>query len=186
MIANTINERHSVRSFDKRNVTDGDLRKIIEAGCMAPSSKNDQPWKVVIVRRPKLGDICDYLSAHLDEENNQSDCNTCRETFRIMSTAPVALFIFLDEKFDKSRFLAHVESIGAFIENMLLTAQDMGIGSLWCGDILSVSDEVVRYFGIKDLPISAVVFGYEDLKTVRKYHKPPEDIIIKGYDEWEL
>jgi len=186
MITSTIYKRHSVRSFDNRDVTDEDLREILGAGCMAPSSKNDQPWRVIIVRNPKLREISEYLISFLDENSNPSDCNACRETFRIMSTAPVGLFIFFKEGLDRSRFLAHVESIGAFIENMLLTAQDMGIGSLWCGDVLSVSDEVMRYFGTSEPPLTAVVFGYEDQKEVRKKHMSPEDIIIKGYDEWKF
>ena len=47
--------RFSVRSYDPaRPVDDDTLRRVLEAGRMAPSAANRQPWKILVVRQKEL------------------------------------------------------------------------------------------------------------------------------------
>lgn len=47
----TIRHRQSCRSYDPgREVTDTDIRKILEAARLAPSACNKQPWRIIVVR----------------------------------------------------------------------------------------------------------------------------------------
>lgn len=46
-----VSDRFSVRSYDPENPVDEQiLMKILEAGRMAPSAANRQPWKIMVVR----------------------------------------------------------------------------------------------------------------------------------------
>lgn len=50
-VSDAVVKRRSIRKFEAgREVSDADLMKILEAGRQAPSWKNDQPWRFVVVR----------------------------------------------------------------------------------------------------------------------------------------
>ena len=40
----------SIRSYIKKPVPDKVVREVIEAGRLAPSAHNDQPWQFILVR----------------------------------------------------------------------------------------------------------------------------------------
>ena len=42
-------ERISIRKYEKKSVSDEMIKKIIEAGCAAPSAGNQQPWQFYVV-----------------------------------------------------------------------------------------------------------------------------------------
>lgn len=47
---NVIFKRRSVRFFKSNPISKVDMREILRAGMWAPSAKNRQPWKFVVVR----------------------------------------------------------------------------------------------------------------------------------------
>lgn len=62
--------------------------------------------------------------------------------------------------------LCNVQSVAAAIENMLLTAQSMGIGSLWLGDIFFSYPELAAWLAKKDpghgMLVAGICLGYPD------------------------
>lgn len=49
-----INKRQSIRRFNEKEVEVEKINKMIEAGMLAPSSKNKQPWRFVILDLTKV------------------------------------------------------------------------------------------------------------------------------------
>lgn len=49
-----INKRQSIRRFNEKEVEVEKINKRIEAGMLAPSSKNKQPWRFVILDFTKV------------------------------------------------------------------------------------------------------------------------------------
>ncbi|MDU3351378.1 MAG: nitroreductase family protein [Clostridium sp.] len=49
-----VNKRQSIRRFNEKEVEVEKINKIIEAGMLAPSSKNKQPWRFVILDLTKV------------------------------------------------------------------------------------------------------------------------------------
>lgn len=47
---NLIFKRRSVRFFKDRDISKVDMREILRAGMWAPSAKNRQPWKFIVVK----------------------------------------------------------------------------------------------------------------------------------------
>jgi hypothetical protein len=45
-----IETRRSIRKFSSTDIPDDSILKIVEAGSKAPSAKNRQPWKFIIVK----------------------------------------------------------------------------------------------------------------------------------------
>ncbi|MEJ2126958.1 MAG: nitroreductase family protein, partial [Candidatus Bathyarchaeota archaeon] len=52
--------RRSVRKFTNTPVTEQILNNILEAGRLAPSATNNQPWHFVVVKDSKGKDACDF------------------------------------------------------------------------------------------------------------------------------
>jgi nitroreductase len=51
-----INERYSVRLFRTEKVPDVLIRQVIEAGRLAPSACNNQPWTFIVINEPEMLD----------------------------------------------------------------------------------------------------------------------------------
>lgn len=76
---------------------------------------------------------------------------------------------------------ANVQAIGAAIENMLLRATELGVGSLWIGDILT-EDELLtqRYFSEGEL-IAGIVLGFSVKGNLHvQRHSLSELIVFDG------
>ncbi len=63
-VKEAIIRRRSIRKFETDGrVSDADIATILEAGRQAPSWKNDQPWRFVVVRDPEPARECGPVSA---------------------------------------------------------------------------------------------------------------------------
>lgn len=99
-----------------------------------------------------------------------------RYTLRIMETAPVTVFVVNPygrsprQKWsaqDKLNELSNVQAIGAAAENMALVATELGIGSLWNGNIFFAYDELMAWLGLPGEMVLAMSFGYAAVKSSR-------------------
>ena len=53
-LSNTIRNRRSIRSYSDIHIPEDDLNDILESGLYAPSGKNRQPWRFVIINNSEL------------------------------------------------------------------------------------------------------------------------------------
>lgn len=61
-LLNLIQSRQSVRKYSEKHISDEDLRKILEAGRLAPSWMNVQSWKFILVKSQENKDLLSKLS----------------------------------------------------------------------------------------------------------------------------
>ena len=111
-----IKTRRSVRSFTAEPVSHAQIEKILDAGRWAPSGKNTQPWRFVVVESAGKREALAKLAPQA----------------RMIATAPVTLAILCnrDAGYDE---LKDAQGIGAAIENILLAAHALGLGACWMG-----------------------------------------------------
>lgn len=84
-----------------------------------------------------------------------------------MKNAACFVVVFLD-KSHSYHYIKDVQSCGAFIQNIMLAAHSLNIGSCWIGEILSQSKNVNMLLGIADNMelMGIVTLGYYDVKSV--------------------
>lgn len=141
-----IEHRKSVRNYLQKVIPDDVIEKIINMGCKAPSGKNGQPWRFYVVHKNKK------LLQELARETDY---------YRSVYYADCIIFVFLD-KLNSYHYIKDVQGIGACIENMLLAADELGVGACWNGDILRNAANVKQKLHIDlryDL-MAAIVLGY--------------------------
>ncbi|MFN3534458.1 MAG: nitroreductase family protein, partial [Desulfatiglandales bacterium] len=122
-----IRTRRSIRKFLTEEVPDQTLNIILEAGTWAPSGMNNQPWKFVLIKDPKMKEELSRLTKY----------------GKIISLAPVSIAVFLDNTLSYDR-VKDIQAIGACLQNMLLTIHDLGLGGVWIGEILKNKEKVAQ------------------------------------------
>lgn len=119
--------RRSIRHYLDRPVEREKIQKALEAAHWAPSGKNNQPWRFVVVQ-----------DAHVREELAKLTVSG-----RIIIEAPVALAVFMDRDVSYNRD-KDLQSVGACVENMLLALHCQGLGAVWLGEILKNREKVEK------------------------------------------
>ena len=169
-----INERRSTRVFSNEEVSINDVLEIIDAGRVAPSAKNRQPWLFYILSDKEKAEVEKMLVDSLNKNNTEA---TGFASAKIMKQASKVVLVFMDAK-DEEQKITNLLSVGACIENMLLRATELDISNLWVYDICVVADELAK-FGKEgyDL-ISAVYLGKSDADSKRAAKKELKDLVI--------
>ncbi len=170
-------KRRSIRKFELgREVSDADIATIVEAGRQAPSWKNDQPWRFVVVRDK---DLLNRLGDCLPE------VNWAHNTIR-MASACLVLVGVPDEGAvhqDKPFWLVDCGIAG---ENMYLQATALGIATVWISmldgpAVCALLDlpEAMECVGL--FPLGYAPEGYEPSPRGRK--EPSEVIWFERYGQ---
>ena len=160
----TILSRRSVRTFSEKVPDSDTIMKTLEAARWAPSGLNNQPWRFLVVT---------------DRETREGLARFTRYS-EVVLGAPVSIVVCLDLATSYNRD-KDIMAIGAAIQNILLAACSLGLGTCWLGEIINRKAEVARWLELgKELEIMAViVMGYPTGPREEGQRRPLEDFLIK-------
>jgi len=169
-IIKTIKERRAIRAFKDRPIEKEKIQQIIEAGTWAPSARNLQPWKFIIVTNRQL---IKEMGVRIQEKViGNARYSFVKERAKtnedaIFYSAPLVIFIFGDENNKWSTIDCSLTA-----QNMMLAAHSLGIGSCPIGMARFVKDErdIIKEL---DFPedyelVLTIAFGYPDEKPEPK------------------
>jgi nitroreductase len=178
--------RRSIRAFKSDPIPDEALQAILQAATQAPSAKNRQPWRFVVISGKERAEMVRVMREGIAQAKVQGeDPGSSEWTANIMEQAPVTVFVLnphgiypwqphaIDQIFQD---LINVQSIGAAIQNMLLAALDLGIGSLWIADVFYAYGELCRWLGTESQMVAAVSLGYPDESPAARPRKPVSEV----------
>jgi len=178
--------RRSIRKFKSDPVPDEVLQVILNAAIQAPSGKNKQPWRFIVVKEDKRAEMVQVMRGGIAKAKAHGrNLGSCEGTARIMEQAPVTVFVFnpygvspwskrsIDQNIDE---VVDDQSIGAAIQNMLLAAQELGLGSLWICDVFFAYDDFCAWLGEKGAMIAAVSLGYANESPSARPRKPASEV----------
>ena len=170
-----INGRRSVRKFKADAISPQDIKEIVEAGIMAPSGTNIQPWYFIAVSNPDaLSELREIASTgalvfrEALEKRFPDHPEVVASTTNFIGSlgqAPFVVLAFMRSPKPEDKNNAAVQSVAAAIENMILTAYEKGIGSCW---MTSLSDGAAaeaiheRFAPDRGEFLALVTFGYPD------------------------
>lgn len=158
--------RRSVRHFQaNRTVGEADINAILEAGRLAPSAGNIQPWRFTVVRSPEARE---RLTAVLHQ--------------RWLATAPVFIVISVDPRPSTARYgergtaLYCIQDTAIAAEHMLLAAVDRGLASCWIGAFSE--REVAGAIGQAAplTPVAILPIGYSAQASGAQPRRPLDEI----------
>ncbi len=148
-----IKSRRSIRKFKNLAVEEEKITKILELGRWAPSGLNNQPWRFCVLRAKEK----DKISKFTSYENIITESNVC-------------ICVFMDSKacYDRTKDLL---AVGACIQNMLLTAENLNLGTCWLGEILKNKEKINELLNIDKSRyelVAVIAVGYKDESPVSK------------------
>lgn len=182
----TLAKRQSIRKFKDDPIPQDVLDQILKAATLAPSGKNKQPWKFYVVRGEKRTEMIAEMQKGMDRLGAEGiNTGSARYTIRVLEQAPVTVFVFnptsrhpllprdVQEVYSD---LVDIQSVGAAIQNMLLAATDLGVGSLWICDVYFGYEELCAWLGEPGEMIAAVSLGYADHEPRPRPRKPVSEV----------
>ena len=152
-----IRARHSVRNFSDKRVDDTSLRLILDAGRLAPSAKNRQPWRFLIASSVQKEAVASMMESSTN--TGRAQIGTVYTSAKIVRRAPVLIIVFLQG--DAFSHTSDLISLGACLENMSLKATDLGLGSLIVCDSQCCRDELSAMSGGRGTVEALFLVGHE-------------------------
>jgi len=147
----------SIRSYFDKPVDMEIMRRVLEAGRLAPSAHNDQPWQFILIT---------------DIENLRELEKYCISG-RFVSQVAFAVVVLSNPS---SKW--HEIDTTRAVQNMVLTAWSCSLGSCWIGNI--DKNGLKNFLNIPDKwnVLTVLPFGYfsEKIITTNKHRKTPGDI----------
>jgi nitroreductase len=155
-----IKSRRSIRRYKDQPVSVDLVREVLEAGTWAPSAKNGQQWRFTVLTgeaKRALTDLfrrkLEVLSGKITRRNIGSSFSSCR----IMEEAPVLIVVW---NAGEMGWETEIHSVAAAVQNMLLKAHALGLGTCWIGDIFYASYALKKHLGKPWKLTAAVALGW--------------------------
>jgi nitroreductase len=170
---NNIMTRTSVRKYTNEAVTKVDIETMLRAGMAAPTAVNKQPWHFVVVT---------------DREQLNALASANRGT-GMAAKAPLAIVVCGDMQKTLTGIGQGfwVQDCSAATENILLTANALGLGAVWTGlypneerakavrDVVKAPEHIV--------PLCVIVIGHPADTPTPKDKWKPENVSYNKFGE---
>ncbi|MFP4562387.1 MAG: nitroreductase family protein [Spirochaetia bacterium] len=168
-IYEAIRTRKSVRKFLGKQVEDDKLNRILEAGRLAPSARNLQEWRYLVVRDDEL------RRGLIDAAAGQ----------RFVGQAPVVIVCCAETDGHVMRCgeRCYPIDVAVSVDHMTLAAAAEGLGTCWIGAFYQ--DQVKHLLGIpEEIRVVALLpLGYPaDPKPIEKSRMGLDEFV--RYERW--
>ena len=168
-IFDIITKRRSIRTYERQELPQDTVEKLLEAARWAPSAGNVQPWAFVVASSQKTKQalaIAAYGQKDLEE-------------------ASIVIVVCADEKRAaesygvRGKTLYCVQDTAAAIQNILLSAYSLGLGSCWIGAFKEGAVKVVIRAPKEMRPIALIPIGYPNETPSARSRRPISEIMHK-------
>jgi len=169
-VSQAIRNRRSIRSYNAKPVEDEKIERMLEAGRWAPSAGNQQSIEYVVVKDPKTRK--QLSGAALGQEQ--------------LLEAPVSIVVCcnpskISHYGQRGRELYSLQESGACVQNMMLEAHALGLGTCWIGAFNEA--EVRRVIGApQDVkPVAIITVGYAAEKPASSRKDAKHSVFCESY-----
>ena len=164
-----IKKRRSIRSYQPRQIPDDVLNRVMEAARLAPSAKNRQEWRFIVVRD------ADTRRRIVEATNNQV----------FAGTAPVILVFCAteDEYVMRCGQKGGPIDVSIAFSYVTLQAVEEGLGTCWIGSFYE--DKLKDILGIPDgaRVIGITPLGYPAEEPAAKPRRQIDEVV--SFDKWK-
>lgn len=161
-----IENRQSIRKYLNKAVEEEKITELLKAAMNAPTARNTQEWKFKVITNQAI----------------LNDLPTLSPYTTMMKKAPCAILVMAD--LTKAINIEYGLINCAAIENMLIEAVHLGLGTCWCG-IAPVRERIenfTNYFNLdeNEYPVGVVAVGYgNETKPIINRFNPDNISYIK-------
>ncbi len=168
-VMEAIKKRSSIRAYEDKPVPEEKLAQVLEAARLAPSGRNNQNWKFIVVRDDALRQELGRASG------NQPHVHTAPVIIAAVATDPKDMM--------PCSVPAWPVNLAIAIDHMTLAAVELGLGTCWIGAF--AQEEVKRILKVpgKMTVVNLLTLGYPDDPGRPKTRKSMDEIVC--YEEYK-
>ena len=172
-----IENRRSIRKYKPDEIERKLIDEIIYSASLAPSAKNRQSWKFIVYQGKEKDKLVDVMRHGINSEKMTHELMPewafaipdAENTVRIMQEAPCLIAVLNTNQHtpfasieNEKRIVEICDSlsIGAAIENMILTATGYGLGTLWIANTCFAYNELMDFIGTDSQLTGIVAIGF--------------------------
>ena len=178
LIIQSLNERKSVRAYTEQNISEENVRTILEAAAQAPTAGNQQLYTILRISDPEkkhaLSVSCDNQPFIEKARLLLIFCADCCKWYQAFLAAGCK-----PRKPGVGDLLLAVSDASIAAQNAVVAAQALGIGSCYIGDIMENAETQREILGLPKyvFPAAMVVFGYPTEQEIRR--EKPKTVDMK-------
>ncbi len=198
-LADAIHQRRSIRKYQPKPVSKEVVLSVLEAAGQAPSAHNAQSYQFIIIENPavkqRLADaMAQAWAADLESDGKTVTAEKRKERAGRFADAPVLILACItpvkglpnypDERRSSCVRDLAVQSLGAALQNLFLTATSLGVGGCWFAAPCFCKAVVREHLKIPDVvePQALVVLGYPAETPSAPQKKSAKEFCF--VDEW--
>jgi nitroreductase len=188
VVLKIIKGRKAIRKYKDKPIPEKIIKKIIEAGRWGPSIHGIQPWKFVVIKNKEM---IKKITDRLIKKSKKIGAGAnilLHFSADVIRNAPILIAIYntktfmrLAKRYRKSYIkfakIAEISAISATIQNMILTAENLGLGSCWFTTPLFCEKEINNLLNEDNELIAILTLGYPQEKGRRSKRKPIEETV---------
>lgn len=200
-VVELIKTRRSIRKFKPTKVSRKVLDVLLDLAKWAPSAHNAQPWRIIVVDdenvKARLATamgkawLSDMLKDGVPKEKAEYIVKV--ESWQRITESPVVIIACLsmenmhkypDRRRKRAEYIMGVQSVAAYVQNMLLLAHYHGLGACWICAPLFCQNAVRKVLGLPSEvePQAMIIMGYPDEKPEPPPRRPLE--MFSAFNSW--
>jgi nitroreductase len=171
--------------------TRAQIERLLEAATHAPNHHKVEPWRFFVLAgeaRKELGAVMEAaLAERLRERPGEKvEALLLKERNKLLR-APVVIVVAAEHPVQpKVLAIENIEAVAAAVENMLLTAEEMGLACMWRTGDTAYEVCVKRWLGLQ-AEDAIVAFVYVGFPAIPKLERRPTSFAQKtrwlGWEE---
>jgi nitroreductase len=162
-------QRRSIRTYRKQALNEGTVETLINAARLAPSAGNGQPVEFVIAQ----------------EEQTMQRLSMAAYGQKSLTESSAVIVVCVDEKRasqsygERGKVLYCIQDSAAAIQNILLTAVSIGLGTCWIGAFKEEEVKKVVNAPKHMRPVALIPIGYPNEMPPARARRPISELIHK-------
>ncbi len=172
----TIKSRRSIGKMTEQQPTRRQIERILEAATHAPNHHKVEPWKFFVLAgwaREELGAVmAEALAERLDGTSAGNAQALLNKERNKLLRSPVVIVVAAEQpKQPKVLKIENIEATAAAVENMLLTAEEMGLACMWRTGDAAYDPRIKQWLGLvpEDHIVAFVYLGFPAIPKLERH-----------------
>lgn len=159
-----IKKRRSVRKYQDRDVEEEKLKRVLEAARLAPSARNRQEWRFIVVRSKDMKEkLVKEASPH--------------QPFMLQAPVIIVAYVLDKNYIMRCGVPAHYIDVAIALTHIHLQAVEEGLGTCWIGSFYQDKVKEVLNLPEEAEVIQLMTLGYPDEDPAPRSRLPLEEIV---------
>ncbi len=186
-----IKRRRSIGKMTQERPAREHIERLLEAATHAPNHHKVQPWKFIVLAgkaREELGAVmAGSLARRLEEtSSDKAQALLNKERNKLLRSPVVIVVVAEPPQQPKVLEIENIEAVAAAVQNMLLTAEEMGLACMWRTGDAAYDPRVKQWLGLApgDHIVSFLYVGYPAIPRLERIPIPfKEKTTWLGWEE---